>query len=263
MLAVLRECVSSHLSQSMSVETRTSLMQNFDELSGYGSLPIDRPPPYTQHEYSQDNPSNDPTSDSLQIARYPSGSSKLHKPITIPDTTPRIGSPLLRACPPALQGYNISQDLFLRFLDDLNRAIAASPPLRILKISGDIISNVPEPTAQIVGGALSAAASVSTVAMSMSRMEILLRDVNRTVFHPTGLRVATVKTKALAAATNMPILTEAGKIDKNASLLRPPEAKDLSMPGQERRLDAFRPWVADLDLQPIPQIFTPNNPLSR
>lgn len=224
-----------------------------------------QPPPYIEQAHSFDNLSSISSNMSaMSVTQQSSRSSQIEKVIAIPSTMPKLGSPFLRAYPPALDQYNISRELFLHFVDDLNRGIVASPPFQVLGLAGNIVSQtVPLATAQIVGGAVSAAATFGTVAVSKGRMEMFLRDSNRTIFNPRGLKVEIVKLQALATAAAMPILMENGKIDKKASLLAPIESDDVSVTGQQRRLNALKPWIAELDLEPLPELATPDNLLSK
>ena len=53
----------------------------------------------------------------------------LEKVVAIPATSPKLGSPFLRAYPPALEQFGIPQDVFLDFLDGLNRVAGESQKL--------------------------------------------------------------------------------------------------------------------------------------
>ena len=61
----------------------------------------------------------------------------------------------------------------------------------------------------------------------------------------------------------MPILNADGKIDKKAEILAPIDNPDSNVSGQQRRLAALEPWIAKLDLEPLPKIATPNNAWSK
>lgn len=214
-------------------------------------------------------PESQPSIASSVATRYPTttSSSGLRKPIAIPATTPALGSPFLRAYPPSLENFQISRELFLHFLDDLNRVAVANPPLAVLGLAGQIVGFVPLATAQIVGASVQAAATAGTVAVSKGRTELFLRDANRTIFAPRGLNVEIAKLNALAKLADIPILDSDGKLDKRATLLAPIEQDDVSgtqsLTGQQRRLQAMEPYVAHLDIEPLPEIETPSNPLSK
>lgn len=187
----------------------------------------------------------------------------LHKPIAIPATSHKLGSPFLRAYPSVLATYGISSDVFLEFLDKLNRVSVASPPVQVLGLAGSLVSLVPIHTAQIVGGAVNAAANLSTYAMSKGQTEILLRNANETLFAPHGLKLEVARLDAVAKLTGMPILNASGKVEKNLSLLAPIvategcEAEPVSV--QQRRIEVMVPWIQALEVSPLPEMNAPDN----
>ena len=137
----------------------------------------------------------------------------LHIPIAIPAANASLGTPFLRAYPPILKAYNTSPELFLQVLDDSNRATAASLPLQVLGLVGDLVGFIPLAAAQIVGASVSTATKVGTVAMSKGRAELSIQCVNRTILNPGGFKVEVAKLDAVAKTTGMPILGEDSSID--------------------------------------------------
>ncbi|RMJ15226.1 hypothetical protein CDV36_005144 [Fusarium kuroshium] len=231
----------------------------------------DTPPPY----------SDDPTTAVLEPA-WPAESrpsalpitipqqnispSSLQKPIAIPATSSKLGSPFLRAFPPVLEErYGIPQGTFLRFLDDLNRAAVASPPVQVLGLAGSIVSMVPLQTAQIIGSSVNVAADLATFAVSKSRSELCISKANQELFAPRGLRVELAKLEAVARFAQIPILDSEGKVEKDALILGPLEdaLEQSSMSVQQRRLQALEPWIAPLDLTPLPELHVPDNFISK
>lgn len=211
-------------------------------------------------------------SPALIIPRPSSSSSapSLSRLIAIPATEPSLGSPFLRAYPPALAAFDIPRDVFLPFLDRVNRAAVASPPVQVLGLAGSVVSMVPLHTAQAVGGAVNAAARIGAVAVSRGRVEMLLREANRDVFGPRGLRVGVAKLGAVAALAGMPIVGPDGKIDRRSPVLAPfdddggdDDHAAHSLSAQQRRLRALAPWTAPLDVEDLPAAAPPSNPLSR
>lgn len=188
---------------------------------------------------------------------------RLIKPIAIPATSHKLGSPYLRAYPSILATYGISRDTFLDFLDKLNCVSVASPPVQVLGLAGTLVSFVPLHTAQIVGGAVNAAANISTYAMSKGQTQVLLRNANETLFAPHGLKLEIARLDAVAKLTGMPILNDSGKVEKNLSVLAPiMEAEDLEtepISVQQRRVEAMVPWIQPLEVTPLPEINTPDN----
>ncbi|KAF4473450.1 cytochrome P450 oxidoreductase, partial [Fusarium agapanthi] len=188
------------------------------------------------------------------------------KLIAIPATSSKIGSPFLRAFPPILEHqYHLPLEVFLRFLDDLNRAAVASPPVQILGMAGSIVSMIPLHTAQIVGNSVNAAATLSTYAISKSRSELCLSTANKELFIPRGLKAEFAKLDVVARYARMPILNDEGKIEKNSMILGPLEDATAQAPVtvQQRRLQALEPWIAPLDLTPLPELHVPDNFVSK
>ena len=220
--------------------SHSSLKSNVNELSSIPSVP------------------RAPTPDSR------SQSSRLIKPVAIPATDAKLGSPFLRAYAPILTTYALPPEVFLRFIDNLNRVAVASPPLQVLGLAGTITSFVPLATAQIVGNAVSFAAQASTVAVSKGRTELFLREANKDIFAPRGLKVEIAKMDAIAKLANIPILDSSGKIEKHSKILGDLEIQELrAISGQERRLQALSQWIAPLEVTPLPMIEQQSNPLSR
>lgn len=235
--------------------------------------PEQAPPPYST--------TSDPTLSQMQhlsITRgetEPIRTSHLTKPIAIPATSTKLGSPFMRAYPPYLESYGINRSHFLGFLDDLNRCAVASPPVQILGLAGNIVSFVPLQTAQIVGASVNFAANVATYGVSKGRTEMCLRAANRELFAPRGLKVEISKLDALAKIAGIPGVLDpvTGKLDKKASILAPLEeslgdeengvAVAQSQSAQHRRLQALENWIAPLDLAPLPEIKQSDNMLGK
>lgn len=215
------------------------------------------PPPYEAvHQY--------PLPTAPPPTKVASGG-ELEKIIAIPATSSKLGSPFLRAYPPALNSFGIPQDVFLQFLDHMNRVAVASPPVQVLGLAGNIVGMVPLHTTQIVGGALNATATLTTVAMSKGRVELLLRDANKDIFGPCGLRVRVAKLDAVAQLAGIPILDERGRIDPRSPVLGPMEGDMDSehLSAQQRRLAALAPWISPLAVEDLPTVDQPTNGFSR
>ncbi|KAI3325832.1 hypothetical protein HD806DRAFT_491323 [Xylariaceae sp. AK1471] len=176
---------------------------------------------------------------------------RLQKPIVIPATAASLGSPFLRAYPPALEDFHIPRDHFLSLVDGLNRAIVKSPPLQVLSLVGNIVGFVPLQTAQIVGGTINAAATLGAIAISKGATEVFLRKANQETFAPRGLKIAVAKLEAVAQVTGMAILDATGKIREDVQLLDP--LRDLqqmqTIGAAQRWLQCVEPWVERLDLE--------------
>ncbi|KAH7408148.1 hypothetical protein DE146DRAFT_645386 [Phaeosphaeria sp. MPI-PUGE-AT-0046c] len=174
----------------------------------------------------------------------------LQQPVAIPATAPALGSPFLRAYPVELESYGIDAPAFLAFIDELNRLMVASPPIQVLGLAGDIVGLVPLATAQIVGGVISAAATATTYGMSKGLSEKFIRDSNKSIFAPHGLKANIVTLEVVAKTADIPILNEEGKIVKEAKILVPLEELDADLSGQQRRLLALAPWTSPLQILP-------------
>ncbi|ORY17944.1 hypothetical protein BCR34DRAFT_554544 [Clohesyomyces aquaticus] len=174
----------------------------------------------------------------------------LHQPITIPATSPSLGSPFLRAYPPSLSAFDIPPPTFLQFLDDLNRAIVVSPPLSVLGLAGELVGMVPLATAQIVGNSVSAAAKLGAHGISKGRCEMFIKESNQKLFAPRGLRVDIVKLEVVAKEAGIPILDQRGKIVKGTTLLRPVSGLEANVSAQQRRVEALGPWTSPLEVLP-------------
>jgi hypothetical protein len=191
----------------------------------------------------------------------------LPKPIAIPSVNTELGSPYMRAYPPCLDHFGIPMPTFLRFLDRLNRISTASPPLMILGIGAGIAGLVPEPTTAIVATAVEAACELGQYAISYGRVELLLREVNRDIFGPKGLKAQIAKLKVVAKLAGMPILDEKGKLlsskaakdeeDDDGNVLRGVAGTKIlapledihevhSLSAQHRRVRALAPWTMPL-----------------
>ncbi|KAJ9139458.1 hypothetical protein NKR23_g7864 [Pleurostoma richardsiae] len=187
------------------------------------------------------------------------------EPIAIPTTKAKLGSPFLRAYPTVLAQYGLPRESFLTFLDDLNRVAVVNPPVQILGLTGQVLSFVPLQTAQIAGSAVKTAADLATYGISKGLTELCLREANREIFEPRGLKVGITKLDALAKIAGMPVLNARGQLDKTAQLLAPLEdlSEVESLSAQERRLRALEAWIEPLDLALLPEIKVPSDTLGR
>lgn len=200
-----------------------------------------------------------------RVATRTASTEGLQKPIAIPATDAKLGSPFLRAYPPSIEGFGMPKETFMHFLDDLNRVAVKNPPLQVLGLASNFVGFVPLQSAQIAGAAMGAVSAVGTYVVSKGRTELYLRKANKDIFKPRGLKVEIGKAEALAKIADMPQLDASGKLDKDTPLLNPVEKWELkpTVSGQDRRLRAFEPWIAKLELDNLPQIDTPSNPLSK
>ncbi|KDQ49695.1 hypothetical protein JAAARDRAFT_143032 [Jaapia argillacea MUCL 33604] len=131
-------------------------------------------------------------------------------PICIPQIKGTFDSPFLRAySDPLSQSVDISQAEFLSFIDGLNLAIVASPPLRVVNMTGMAIGFVPYHWAIIASTVLQTVAQTAIHVLSKTLTDRYLRSANLNLFKPRGLSVRLCTTPAmLHLVTGSPIPQE-------------------------------------------------------
>lgn len=175
---------------------------------------------------------------------------RLASPTVIPQAVPGLGKPFVRAYSAALSSRGISMLAFLQFIDNFNVVSAASPPLQVLGLAGQVLGVVPSAISQIVGGALSLTAQLGTVAVSQGRATLFLNEADETFFQPRGLQAAIATSKALKAKV---------RIDPNAPLVSALEEAG-GMDVQARRMRALEGRIAPLTFDVPPPTQQTNAP---
>ncbi|CDM30889.1 hypothetical protein DTO013E5_462 [Penicillium roqueforti] len=187
-----------------------------------------------------------------------------HKPIAIPAITSSSDSPFIRAYAPILRNHQLPKESFLSFLDQLNKDIAASPPLQVLDATGGILKSVPILfPLHWIGGVVSGLANMGSQGMSKSRTDSSIKQANRDIFRPRGLEVEIAKLDALAHVAKLPILDSQGKIDRQAPLfLQLQDGVSMANPGTDerqqqeldlqQRISTLQPWIAELEFDILP-----------
>ncbi|RMZ82033.1 hypothetical protein DV737_g2327, partial [Chaetothyriales sp. CBS 132003] len=177
------------------------------------------------------------------------------KPIVIPCVTGKTGSPFLRCYAPVLDQYHLPEEVFLKYLDYLNTIAVASAPMQALGMAHEAARMVSIPAIQLVGGVISALAKISSMGYSYGRMELALRELNRDVFGPRGLKMEIASMRAVARLAGMPVLDASGRLRTDVSLLGDLPAHDVdTVSGLERRLNALAPWIEELrEVAPEPE----------
>ncbi|KAF8162452.1 hypothetical protein K438DRAFT_1985102 [Mycena galopus ATCC 62051] len=125
------------------------------------------------------------------------GISKLPLPYCVPQLTPAFDAPFCRAYNPTLECVDISQEQLLAFIDGLNLAMTASPPLRVVNIVGMAIGFVPYHWAMIAGTAIQIGAQTGMHVLSKTLTDRYLRSANLRLFKPRGLSVRICTTAAM------------------------------------------------------------------
>ncbi|KAJ5092166.1 hypothetical protein NUU61_007036 [Penicillium alfredii] len=212
------------------------------------------PPPYT------------PVSETLGQASSSSipvqaSQSQRDRPIAIPAINSSFDSPFIRAYAPILTDYQLPRESFLRFLDQLNKDVASSPPLQVLDATGGIINSVPLLfPLRWLGSAVSGLANLGSQGVSKSRTDSSIRQANRDIFGPRGLKVEIAKLDALAHVANIPILDSQGKVNRQAPLLQqllaenpaPTLGGSPELDAQQQRIAILQPWIAELEFNVLP-----------
>ncbi|KAJ3851698.1 hypothetical protein EV368DRAFT_42600 [Lentinula lateritia] len=124
-------------------------------------------------------------------------------PQLLPLCIPRISvsanpaSAFARGYNPALNTVGITQEMFLSFIDGLNLAIVASPPLRIVNVVGQLVGFVPNHWTQLASIIVTTSAQVGMRVLSKTLTDRYLRAANLNVFKPRGLSVRLCTTPAM------------------------------------------------------------------
>ena len=100
------------------------------------------PPYYASHPAEADQDANDLINAFLNGNMIETRRGKLERPICLPQMEMGFDMPFARAYPPALADFGISKEGFLEFLDGLNTAMIASPPLQVVDYAGLIVGFV-------------------------------------------------------------------------------------------------------------------------
>ncbi|KAJ7667997.1 hypothetical protein B0H17DRAFT_1018608 [Mycena rosella] len=122
---------------------------------------------------------------------------QLPLPYCVPQLTTGFDAPFARGYNPLLESVDISQEQLLAFIDGLNLAMTASPPLRCVNIVGMAIGFVPYHWAMIAGAAIQTAAKTGMRILSKTLTDRYLRAANLRLFKPRGLSVRICTTAAM------------------------------------------------------------------
>ncbi|KAG9003693.1 hypothetical protein FRB93_010914 [Tulasnella sp. JGI-2019a] len=123
--------------------------------------------------------------------------SSLRLPLCIPQLSIGIEAPFARAYSSELIQSGIEQEDLLKFIDGLNTAMLASPPLRVLDTVGKVIGMVPYHWTIIASIAIQTGAKAGAKALSKGLTDRYLRIANEAYFAPRGLRVRLCRTPAV------------------------------------------------------------------
>ncbi|KAJ6477649.1 hypothetical protein C8R45DRAFT_906499 [Mycena sanguinolenta] len=112
------------------------------------------------------------------------------QPFCLSQIASSFDSPFARGYNPVLETcVGISQDQLLSFIDGLNLAMTASPPLRVVDLAGLVIGFIPNEWAMIGGNLLQIGAEGGIRILNKSVTDRYLRTANLRLFKPRGLAV--------------------------------------------------------------------------
>ncbi|KAK7019940.1 hypothetical protein R3P38DRAFT_2536107 [Favolaschia claudopus] len=119
-------------------------------------------------------------------------------PLCIPQVASSFTSPFARGYNPVLEiSAGISQDQLLAFIDGLNLAMTASPPLRVVDLAAHSPWISPDHSAMIGGALLQGAAEAGTHILNKTLTDRYMRAANQRLFGPKGLAVRICTTAAM------------------------------------------------------------------
>ncbi|KAJ5634067.1 hypothetical protein N7528_001909 [Penicillium herquei] len=179
-----------------------------------------------------------------------------NRPVAIPQVGMEKESPFLRAYAPYLMKYHMPREMFLTFLDKLNAAMKSSPPMQVLDLTGGVLQSVPILfPLHWLGSIVSGAANKGSQGLTKSRADSVVKQANKEMFGPLGLKVEIARLKALARVAKMPILDSDGRVNTKAPIIQ--QLGEFTLHGtevedeanfQRQRVELFRPWIADLEI---------------
>ncbi|CAI7570854.1 unnamed protein product [Penicillium pancosmium] len=124
----------------------------------------------------------------VQMAGPSQPSQRLPCPVIIPQRRPRKKQyGFVRAYAPVLTDCGVSQEVFLQFLVDWEKASKSDKWIDVVFLAGNVIGFVPELAAQIIGPIVAAAAGTAREIQSRSRRNTFLDKFNEDILMPRGL----------------------------------------------------------------------------
>lgn len=118
----------------------------------------------------------------------------LQRPVIIPQRRPGARDRgFIHAYSPDLAEKDISQELFLSFIQNFHAASQASPLLNAVFISAGVAGFVPEPITQITSTVMQFAAGAAIYLQTTQRTHSFLDEMNDKLFKPRGLYAMVMK----------------------------------------------------------------------
>lgn len=116
------------------------------------------------------------------------GQKRMPYPIVIPQRRPHTKARgFIRAYPPILENYGISQDAFLTFLKNFHIASKPSKWISAVFVAAAVVGNVPSVYAMAVSMAVQVAAGTAIELQRRYRANTFLDQMNEVLFRPRGL----------------------------------------------------------------------------
>lgn len=123
-----------------------------------------------------------------KVGPYPAAVKRMPYPIVIPQRRPRSKNRgFVRAYPPILDNYGISQDAFLTLLKAFHQASKPSKYIAAVFVAAGIVGMVPSVYAMAVSTAVQFAAGTAAELQRRYRANTFLDQLNEHLFKPRGL----------------------------------------------------------------------------
>ncbi|KAL5529953.1 hypothetical protein ACEPAF_6210 [Sanghuangporus sanghuang] len=135
----------------------------------------------------------------------------LRLPLCLPQGTAGSNAAFVRAYSPELQASGVEMNDWMHFVDGLNIAMSASPPLRVVEFAGMVVGFVPHHWAMIASAGIQFAAGTGIHVLSKTLTDRYLRRANAEYFAPRGLRVRICKTAAMRQLTGLDPVPDANE----------------------------------------------------
>ncbi|KAI5115805.1 hypothetical protein M0805_006524 [Coniferiporia weirii] len=176
-------------------------------------------------------------------------------PLCLPQATSGTNALFVRAYSQELRSSGIEVDDWMRFIDGLNLAITASPPLRVVDVAGMVIGFVPHHWATMAGAAMRTQTGIHKFAKTLS--DKLLLRANAEYFAPRGMRVRICKTAAMRQIVGLDAV-RVGDPSKSEKLVKFGKAAGRTAETVALHLPIIRN-VYNLVAPPVPSV-DPNAP---
>ncbi|KAL5487557.1 hypothetical protein ACEPAI_5665 [Sanghuangporus weigelae] len=142
----------------------------------------------------------------------------LRLPLCLPQGTAGSNAAFIRGYSPELEASGVQMNDWMHFVDGLNIAMSASPPLRVVEFAGMVIGFVPHHWAIIASAGIQFAAGTGIYILAKTLTDRYLRRANTEYFAPRGLRVRICKTAAMRQLTGLDPVPDANEPTTSAKV---------------------------------------------